>query len=355
MYDIQVEETECFFANGVLVHNCVIIDDPVRSQEDADSEKIRNTTWDWYVTDILTRLKPGGVQVLIQTRWHEDDLAGRILEREASSWKVIKIPMIAGENDPLKRKPGERRWKEWFTDEMVERAQQDPRSWSALYQQEPRPTGGGEFKRGWINYYETRPDPRNLGIVMLVDPASEKAKKRDFTAIWVLGIGGDDNVYVLDIVRDRLNLTERAEEVFRLHRKWRPQEVRYEKYGMMADVEHIKYEMDRQSYRFRIREVGGSTKKEDRIRRLIPYFEEGRMWFPHQHLYTDRKGATIDLVQHFTEAEYLAFPVSRWDDLMDSLSRLAEPGLLLPRPRRTETPLSSGVTGFQTFDAEMGW
>jgi len=127
-----------------------------------------------------------------------------------------------------------------------------------------------------------------MARVILVDASSGKNKDRgDYTAFWVVGIGGDGNYYILDIVRDRLNLTARAETLFRLHRKWKPQQVRYEQYGMMADIDHIKQEMESRSYRFRITEVGGATKKEDRIRRLVPLFEHGKMWFPRLLVYTD--------------------------------------------------------------------
>jgi len=91
-----------------------IIDDPVRGREDADSERARETGWQWYVHDFLPRLKPGASQIVIMTRWHEDDLGGRLLEREASKWRVVELPMEALPGDPLRRKPGERLWPEWF-------------------------------------------------------------------------------------------------------------------------------------------------------------------------------------------------------------------------------------------------
>ena len=131
-----------------------LIDDPVKSREEADSELTRQKQWDWYVNDYLTRLKPGARQVHIQTRWHEDDLAGRILDRDGSKWHVLKLPMIAGENDPLGRKPGERLWSEWFTEEMVEEAKLNRRSWSALYQQEPSPDDGTFFLREWFELFD---------------------------------------------------------------------------------------------------------------------------------------------------------------------------------------------------------
>lgn len=336
VYDIEVEETHNFFANGVLVHNCGIIDDPVASREDADSERVRQKTWEWYTNDFLTRLKPGAKQVLIMTRWHEDDLAGRLLERERSKWKVIKIPMIAGPNDPLDREEGERLWAEWFTDEMVEVAQADPRSWISLYQQEPRPAEGAEFKRTWIQRYAS--PPKMMNKIILVDPAGDpaknsgKRKKSDFTAMWVIGLGSDENAYVLDGLRDRLNLTQRADALFALHKKHKPMQVRYEQYGLQADVEHVKSEMERRQYRFAIKEVGGGVEKNARIRRLIPWFESGRVWLPPEMRRQTIQGVDYDVVSDFIEQEYATFPVGRYDDSFDCLARLAEPNLTLPYP-----------------------
>lgn len=195
--------------------------------------------------------------------------------------------------------------------------------------------GGGEFKREWVNFYdglaETIKDSTNR--YLLVDAANEKRKDNDYTAMWVLGLGSDDNIYVLDMVRDRLNLTERANEVMRLHRKWKPREVRYEKYGMMGDIDHIKYIQKEQNYRFAIQEVGGQTPKNDRIRRLIPYFEQGRVWFPNSLHRNMHDGVTRELVDDFINQELLAFPVSRHDDMMDAMARLIEPELVLTWPR----------------------
>lgn len=133
-----------------------LIDDPVKSREEAESELIRQKQWDWYVNDFVTRLKPGAKQVHIQTRWHEDDLAGRILERDGAKWRVIKLPMIAGANDLLGRRPGDRLWPEYFTDEMVEQAKLNRRSWSALYQQEPAPDEGTFFRREWFEFVDPK-------------------------------------------------------------------------------------------------------------------------------------------------------------------------------------------------------
>lgn len=359
VYDLQIDGTECFFADGILVHNCLIMDDVVRSKEDVSSETLRERTWAWYTADVLTRLKPRARQVFCNTRWHEDDLAGRILDRDSGDWTILKLEMEnTREDDPLGRAIGERLWAEWFTPEMVDRAKQDPTSWSSLYQQNPSPEGGGEFKKGWVEFYDNPPSRKNTTNLIIVDPANEKSRSSDYTAMWVIGMGGDGNAYVLDIVRDRMNLSERTAMLFKLHRKYRPTEVRYERYGMMGDIDHIKLEMDRLSYRFRIREVKGQVKKEDRIRRLIPWFKDGKIVFPRELVYTDLAGRTHDLVRVFIEEELAPFPVAKHDDLMDALSRLAEPGLVLPKhiPEDERSLMFADAQfEFQPIDSVMGY
>lgn len=321
-----------------------LIDDPVKSREEADSEVVREKTWDWFVNDFRTRLKPGARVVILMTRWHEDDLAGRLLDREPGKWKVLRLRMeaVADERDPLGRQPGERLWPEWFTEEMVTDAKRDPRTWSALYQQDPRPKEGSEFKRTWVQRYESPPKRSNR--IILVDPASgEEGAKRtkrghDYTSMWVVALGADRNGYVLDYVRDRLNLTERVDTLFELHRKYRAVEVRYERYGMMADVQAIRAEMERRDYRFRVKEVGGITPKNDRIRRLVPWFENGLLWFP-QHVWYERDGKRVDLLAEFFDTEYAAFPYGAFDDGLDGLSRLGEPKMPLPWPKEDEVPM----------------
>lgn len=173
----------------------VIIDDPVKSREDADSERSRDKAWDWYVNDLLTRLKPNAKQILVMTRWHEDDLGGRILERERDRWKVLEIPMEAQGDDPLGRKPGERLWPEWFTEEMVETAKRDPRSWNALYQQQPASDDGEYFKRDWFAEYDVLPS--NLRYYAASDFAVTDGAG-DFTEHGVFGLDHAGNLYITD-------------------------------------------------------------------------------------------------------------------------------------------------------------
>jgi predicted phage terminase large subunit-like protein len=194
------------------------------------------------------------------------------------------------------------------------------------------------FKRDWIRFYEKSPEDVHSGLnkYILVDAANDKRKTNDYTAMWVVGLGSDGNRYILDIVRDRLNLTERAEKLIQLHRKWRPMEVRYERYGMMADIQHIKYRQGEMNYRFDIIEVGGQTPKNDRIRRLIPLFEQAKIWFPQTLHKTNYEGQTRELVGDFIEQEYASFPVPMHDDMLDALARMEEPDLSLVWPKMPE-------------------
>lgn len=131
-----------------------LIDDPFKDREEADSERRRELVWDWYRSTLFTRLMPGGSIVLIQTRWHEDDLAGRLLASE-SDWDVLELPAIDASGRAL--------WPEWYDERALARikATVGPREWSALYQQRPQPDEGTFFQRDWFKNWEALP-PLNL-------------------------------------------------------------------------------------------------------------------------------------------------------------------------------------------------
>lgn len=191
------------------------------------------------------------------------------------------------------------------------------------------------FKREWLSFHKGS-DGNGLNVYLVVDPASEKKKNSDYTAMCVIGLGRDNNYYLLDVVRDRLNLLERADELFRLHRKWRPFKVGYEKYGMQADIDHVKERMRRDNYHFNIVELGGQIAKNDRIRRLIPAFSNKRWYLPDHLFKTNYEGRTQDLIEIFINEEYLAFPVPVHDDLLDCIARIHDEDLLTTWPRIEE-------------------
>jgi predicted phage terminase large subunit-like protein len=196
-----------------------LIDDPIKTRQEADSERIRQTHWDWYVNDFLTRLKPGARQILIQTRWHEDDLGGRILEREGAKWRVIKLPMLAIPNDPLGRKVGERLWPEWFTEDMISTARLDTRAWNALYQQEPVPDEGDYFKKDNFSEYDMYPS--GLHVYGGSDYAVTEGAG-DFTEHGIFGIDHSGKPYVLDWWRGQTQSDVWIEQQCNLIKQWKP-------------------------------------------------------------------------------------------------------------------------------------
>jgi predicted phage terminase large subunit-like protein len=160
----------------------------------------------------------------------------------------------------------------------------------------------------------------------VVDPASKKKKNSDFTAMMVIGLGLDQNYYVIDMIRDRLNLTERTSTLFWLHKMYHPVAVGYEEYGMQSDIEHIQDVMERENYRFPIFPLGGNVGKEDRIRGLVPLFENGRVFLPAMCIRPRYDGKIVDLTKVFIEEEYKTFPVGVHDDMFDALARITDHG-----------------------------
>ena len=135
----------------------LIIDDPVKSVEEAESETYRARTWDWWRGVALTRLEPGAAVILVMTRWHQDDLAGRILQEDSANWRVLSLPAIADDDcdDPLDREPGEPLWPERYDAGALARRRQEmgSRLFEAEYQQQPAPATGSIFKREWFRYW----------------------------------------------------------------------------------------------------------------------------------------------------------------------------------------------------------
>ena len=228
-----------------------------------------------------------------------------------------------------------------------------PYTFACQMLQNPKADETQGFKPEWLRFTD---DDASAGTTryILVDPAGSKKRQSDYTAAWVVGLGKDNNYYLLDMVRDRLNLTQRAALVMELHRRWKPKQVRYEKYGLQSDIEHIKYVQGAENYRFDIVEVGGQTSKEDRIKRLIPLFEQGRVYLPRSLHKTSYEGKTEDLVQTFIEHEYKAFPVALHDDMLDALARIAEPDLPLTWPKAVEAPKPKPRPTYQGSGAWMG-
>lgn len=193
------------------------------------------------------------------------------------------------------------------------------------------------FKSDWLSYYDILGNHTNWNFYILVDSASEKKRSSDYTVIVVLGLAPDNNYYLVDGFRDRLNLTERTNKLFELHKKWLPKNTGYEKYGMQSDIEHIKYIQEQFNYRFNIVELGGSMPKNDRIRRLVPIFENHRFYLPHKLLFMGSDGKIHDFVGEFIQFEYNTFPVCSHDDMLDCIARVTDSDLRTMFPKEMIT------------------
>jgi predicted phage terminase large subunit-like protein len=184
----------------------VLIDDPVKSQAEADSPTHREHVWTWYRSDLIPRLKPGGRIILVMTRWHEDDLGGRLLNTP-ETWRRLVLPALAEDDDPIGRAPGSPLWPEWEDGEALarKRAAIGERAWAALFQQQPRPLSGGLFRSDRIGICEHEPSSI-MGAVRAWDlAATAQTDGRD--PDWTVGVKllheASGRFVVADVVRLR--------------------------------------------------------------------------------------------------------------------------------------------------------
>ncbi len=194
-----------------------IIDDPVKNSEEADSKVYREKAWEWYTTTFTTRFERGAVEVICQTRWHEDDLTGRILERKKNGTETINLPAIC-EKPEEHRNIGEALWPAWYSREWLleKQAENGSRAWNALYQQRPAPDEGSIIKKAWFGYY----DPREYKIEgkkvdFYFDTAYTEDEKNDPTG-GIAYVKDGANFYVLEFDVDWMDFEGQIEFVKKL-------------------------------------------------------------------------------------------------------------------------------------------
>jgi predicted phage terminase large subunit-like protein len=215
------------------------------------------------------------------------------------------------------------------------------------------------FNRADLRFYDRMGESGRGNRYIIVDPANEKRKKSDYTAMGVIELGQDENFYLVDGVRDKLNLEERTKILMHLHRKWRARDggvikgVYYEKYGKDADIQHIKWAQKQENYRFDIQELVGSMSKTDRILRLQPQFEQHRWYFPYHLYYQDWQGKDKDLIEQFLVEEFDCFPVPVHDDFLDMLARVNDIDLIWPKPAAPKQE-KRYLTGRRSMTMGMG-
>jgi predicted phage terminase large subunit-like protein len=189
----------------------IIIDDPIKSREEAQSLTYRERVWDWYTDDLYTRLEPGGVMILVMTRWHEDDLAGRILSSEdAENWRIVRLPALAEEGDLFGRWPGDALNPDRYpVDELLKiRAVLGSWAFEALYQQRPMPAEGGLFKREWFSKFVDAV-PAQVEVRVRYWDKAATVDDGDYTVGVRVSRAADGIFYVEDVTRGRWSPGER--------------------------------------------------------------------------------------------------------------------------------------------------
>lgn len=186
----------------------VICDDLLKGVDDAESKLVRDNMWDWWGSDLSTRLKPSGVMVIIGTRWHLDDIIGRVMAAEkqkgGDKWDKVILPALAKEKDPLGRKPGEALWPEWESEAALARRRAQPsmtaRQWESLYQQSPVLESGNIIKRDWIKIWNQREPPKCDFILQSWDTAITSKNKSAYSVCLTFGIFKEDKTDLPSVI-----------------------------------------------------------------------------------------------------------------------------------------------------------
>lgn len=326
-----------------------MVDDPYKSRADAESPTIRERVFKWYSDDFSTRLLPGSPLGIIMTRWHSDDICGRISDREAREevearqkaeemlqqelienieeadfsrnnhrFEIINMPAIAEDTDDvLGRAPGEALWPELFDTDALEnlRADMTAASWNSLYQGTPIDIEGGAVSAGWFQRYDKAPSRGTDGqenevrrCVVSVDAANTVKERSDFTVIQVWYETTNKLHYLIDVIRKQMEFPEMSAEIARVCRRYNADALLVEAKGNGLSYLQLKRDGGAPAPMIPI-EVGTSTKT-FRFDEVTPMFEAGMVYLP------SRANWLADY-----EKEIIAFPNGKHDDQVDATSQ----------------------------------
>ncbi len=309
----------------------LVVDDPVKNAEEAASITIQERNLDWYYSTARTRLEPGGAEILIMTRWHEGDLAGRLLAQEGHEWTVVTLPALAEQDDALGRKPGQALWSERYDAEELQHIRSgaiDPATgqrsggigsyfFEALYQQRPSPPEGAMFKREWWRRYRVLPSGATVGATF-VDTAQDDKSSGDYCVLATWVRHGFD-FYLTRLVRaqmqfpDLLRACQDAVTATKLP-------IVIEETPWSKPLIHSLQRMVPGVIPFKIE----GRSKIARAQAVMPFVEAGNCYLPLRHA----------LVGDFIE-EHASFPNGAHDDMVDTTSMM---GLRLGFPSAPQKP-----------------
>lgn len=301
----------------------LLIDDPFKDRQEADSEITRQRVWDWYTSTAYTRLMPGGAVIVINTRWHDDDLSGKLLAEQdhgGDQWEVLSLPAIQGDGSAL--------WPEWYPLERLEqiRSVLPARDWNSLYQQNPIPDDGDYFKAGWFTDYDKAPP--GLAIYGASDYAVTDGGG-DWTEHGVFGVDQNGNIYVLDWWRGQTTSDVWIESKCDLIIKHEPQCWFGEAGPIRRSVEpFLMRRMRERNAICRIEWLASIADKMARARGIQGLASMGKVFFP---VNASWKGDIL--------AQMLRFPAGKHDDAVDVFSMIGR-GLQIVKPsaRNTRQP-----------------
>jgi predicted phage terminase large subunit-like protein len=331
----------CGAGQAVLGHRAdlIVVDDPIRSREAAWSEVERASLWEWFNADLRTRLRPGGRVVLIMTRFHEDDIGGRLLsemDRGGDAWTTLIMPAVCeSEDDPLGRAVGEFLWDDdpsypYGTQLRRELATQSPMNWASVYQARPAPQSGLFFESEWLKH-KPDPDRESLAIYGGADFAVT-SHGGDYSAFCIVGVDKAYKLHLLDVRRMQSSPDDWINCLLDLTRKYEVISWAVEKGQILSSIDPLLQRMSlaRKIYPHLV-PYASRQDKSTRARAI-----QGHMA---QHgLYLDTRKPWHAAFQQ----ELLTFPAGKYDDQVDALSCFGQllsqvlPGRMKAKDREEE-------------------
>lgn len=299
-----------------------IIDDPIKDADEAASPTIRDKLWRWFTSVFTTRLMTSQARMMIiQTRWHEDDLIGRLTdpqnpcysEQEARRWKIIHLPALAEDNDPLGRAPGEPLWPGRFDRDFLEAQRNlDGRSFAALYQGRPSPEEGDFFKAAYIKPYKAAQLPRNLRYYVASDHAVSTAQTADLTCIVVAGVDDENRIWVVETWWRRASTDVVVEAMLDVIRRYKPLAWFAEKGHISKSIgPFLRKRMLEEQVFAAVHEQTPVNDKMTRAQSIQGRMAQGQVYLP-------------DYLPWYQAArhELLTFPNATHDDFVDAMAHL---------------------------------
>lgn len=282
-----------------------VVDDPIKGAEAADSIVQREAAWKWWVKEVTARMRVNTSCIFTMTRWHMDDLASRILDKEGDKWIVVNIPTLAEEDDILGRKAGEPLWNAEFPASfLLEKRALDPKSFEAMYQGHPVAAEGAIIKRDSINYYDQDPGRYDY-ILQSWDTAFKKGEENDYSAMTTWGCI-DNKKYLIDAFRDKLEYPELKTTLMQYADKWKPNLILVED---KASGQSITQDLRRTSP-YPISPITPNGDKVMRCNAITDSLKSSLVLFPKE------KEWLIDYIN-----ELCTFPSAKYDDWVDSTTQ----------------------------------